>query len=222
MDPIFNNIYLQTVIKKTLKSLVWISMICMTVQGCSKIQEVPFDIDLEPLNTGGSDSIETIEMPSDEDERIDIFEDKGLDVESTIDSFSRLYDEDPAVFDFPEEYEEAVEDDKILQYAVFYFDFDSYALSEETKEIMRRHAQFMNASSSVSLRIEGHTDERGSADYNYTLGKKRANSIKNVLVKNDVNPKQITVTSYGEEKPAVEGDTEKAFSKNRRGELVYQ
>jgi peptidoglycan-associated lipoprotein len=71
----------------------------------------------------------------------------------------------------------------------------------------------------VKIQIEGHCDERGSNEYNLALGEKRARAIQDALVAEGVAASSVTTISYGEERPAVEGQDEAAFSKNRRGEF---
>ena len=70
------------------------------------------------------------------------------------------------------------------------------------------------------MQVEGHTDERGSVEYNLALGQRRAQSAKNYLVQLGVDADSLPTMSYGEEKPAVEGHDESAWSKNRRDEFV--
>ena len=71
------------------------------------------------------------------------------------------------------------------------------------------------------MTLEGHTDERGSREYNIALGDRRALSVQRILELNGVAPEQVTVVSYGEEKPAAEGHSEAAWRLNRRVELLY-
>jgi peptidoglycan-associated lipoprotein len=71
------------------------------------------------------------------------------------------------------------------------------------------------------VRLEGHTDERGSREYNIGLGERRAQTVRRALLAQGVAESQITTVSYGEERPAVEGSDEAAFAQNRRVELVH-
>jgi len=101
-----------------------------------------------------------------------------------------------------------------------YFDFDSYSVKAGELEKVRKLAAVMKASGSpVKIQIEGHCDERGSNEYNLALGEKRARAIQDALVAEGVAASNVTTISYGEERPAVEGQDESAFSKNRRGEF---
>ena len=72
----------------------------------------------------------------------------------------------------------------------------------------------------ITVRIEGHCDERGTTDYNLALGLRRAETVKRYLVSQGVPPSRITTTSYGEEKPLVSGSNESAWSQNRRAEII--
>ncbi len=71
------------------------------------------------------------------------------------------------------------------------------------------------------VRLEGHTDERGSREYNIGLGERRAQAVRRALLLQGVAEAQITTVSYGEERPAAEGNDEAAYAQNRRVELVY-
>jgi peptidoglycan-associated lipoprotein len=108
-----------------------------------------------------------------------------------------------------------------LAQRVIYFAFDSSEVAEQDRPLVEAHAAFLAANPTVKVSVEGHTDERGSREYNIGLGDRRAQSVRRMLEVQGVAPNQITVVSYGEEKPAVEGNDESAWSMNRRVELVY-
>ncbi len=108
-----------------------------------------------------------------------------------------------------------------LSQRVIYFAFDSSEVDEQDRPLVETHAAFLAANPTVTVTLEGHTDERGSREYNIGLGDRRAQGIRKMLEFQGVSPTQITVVSYGEEKPAVEGHDESAWSLNRRVELVY-
>ena len=78
----------------------------------------------------------------------------------------------------------------------------------------------MQDNPSLSLRLEGHADERGTREYNLALAERRANGILNYLIVNGASRSQIEVVSYGEERPAQSGSSENAYSRNRRVEIV--
>lgn len=103
-----------------------------------------------------------------------------------------------------------------------YFDFDRSTISSEYYSVLDKHAAFLAKNPSQSVVIEGHCDSRGTPEYNIALGELRAKSVQTYLQNAGVSSSQMTVVSYGEEKPVVNGSTEAAFAKNRRGVLVYQ
>ncbi len=100
-----------------------------------------------------------------------------------------------------------------------YFDFDQFTLSAEARKTLADHATYLKANSGTQVVVEGHCDERGSDEYNLALGESRALAAKNYLVSLGVSAKQLSVISYGEEKPAVMGANEDAWAKNRRAEF---
>ncbi|MCK5772089.1 peptidoglycan-associated lipoprotein Pal [Algiphilus sp.] len=102
-----------------------------------------------------------------------------------------------------------------------YFAFDSSDLKPEGMSLVKRHASFLTANPDVSVRLEGHTDERGTREYNIGLGERRSQSVARVLRAQGVGGDQISVVSYGEERPAQLGSNESAWTENRRVEIVY-
>ncbi|HEY6641155.1 peptidoglycan-associated lipoprotein Pal [Povalibacter sp.] len=103
---------------------------------------------------------------------------------------------------------------------VIYFDYDRADIKSEYVPIVTAHAQFLAGNPARKLRLEGHSDERGSREYNIGLGERRAQSVRRALLLQGVNETQLTTVSYGEERPAVQGSDESAYSKNRRVELA--
>lgn len=108
-----------------------------------------------------------------------------------------------------------------LSQRIIYFAFDSSEVAEQDRPLVQTHAAFLAANPTMKVTLEGHSDERGSREYNIGLADRRAQAIRKMLEFQGVSPTQITVVSYGEEKPAVEGHDESAWSMNRRVELVY-
>lgn len=100
-----------------------------------------------------------------------------------------------------------------------YFKFDSYTLTPRAKEKLLQMAQSMKNNRNLSIQIEGHTDERGTEEYNFNLGKMRAQAVKEFLVAEGVNSQMLSTISYGEENPAIKSSTSKAWKQNRRVEL---
>jgi peptidoglycan-associated lipoprotein len=107
-------------------------------------------------------------------------------------------------------------------FSTVYFAFDDYALNGTAKDILRGNATALNASGGGRLEIQGNCDERGTAEYNLALGKRRAEAAKRYMVDLGVNSTQLTTISFGEENPAVRGSTESAWAKNRRDDFVLR
>lgn len=101
-----------------------------------------------------------------------------------------------------------------------YFNFDSSDLSDESRGILSKNAEYLSRQSSVKVRIEGNCDERGSDEYNMALGERRAKAAKDYLVNLGIASDRLATISYGEEKPADQGHDEAAWAKNRRDEFV--
>jgi len=104
---------------------------------------------------------------------------------------------------------------------IVYFDFDMSSVSSQFSSLLDAHAKFLTENSNVNVLVEGHADERGTPEYNIALGERRAKAVATYLENMGVSSSQITVVSYGEEKPMVKDRSESAFAKNRRAVLVY-
>jgi peptidoglycan-associated lipoprotein len=104
---------------------------------------------------------------------------------------------------------------------IVYFDFDKSEIRPEFNQMLTEHARALTRNASVKVRLEGHTDERGSREYNIGLGERRAQAVRRALLLQGVTEAQLSTVSYGEEKPAVAGSNEQAWAKNRRVEIVY-
>lgn len=102
-----------------------------------------------------------------------------------------------------------------------YFGFDKYNISSEYAALLDGHAAFLSAHPSFKIVVEGHADERGTPEYNIALGERRANAVKGYLQGRGVSAAQVSIVSYGKEKPAVLGHDEAAYAKNRRAVIVY-
>lgn len=105
--------------------------------------------------------------------------------------------------------------------AVVYFAFDSSEITPQSAATLNQHASLLASNPNAGVLIAGHTDERGSREYNIALGERRAQSARNYLAAQGVSANNIQVISYGEERPAVNGTTEEAYAQNRRAELSY-
>lgn len=105
---------------------------------------------------------------------------------------------------------------------VIYFEYDSAKVSEDSLALLEAHGNFIASNGNVSVRLEGHADERGSREYNIALGDRRAQSVRRILLFQGASSDQLETISYGEEQPALLGHDESAWSRNRRVELVYE
>lgn len=108
---------------------------------------------------------------------------------------------------------------QIFEMDPVYFDFDSSDIKPEFRPLLEQKAAWMKAYPAFIVRIEGHCDDRGTAEYNLALGEKRALRVTDYLVNLGVPAKRLSTISYGEERPAVRGQDEAAWAKNRRAEF---
>lgn len=103
--------------------------------------------------------------------------------------------------------------------AKVYFNYDQSDLSAEARATLDGKLPVLRSNPGMRLRISGHADERGSDEYNLALGQRRAAAVKRYLTDQGVDAGRLDIVSYGEERPAVEGETEDAFRLNRRAEF---
>ncbi len=103
---------------------------------------------------------------------------------------------------------------------IVYFDFDQATLKPEARALLLAHAERLK-DSPTDVRLEGHTDERGSREYNMALGERRAKAVRDFLVLQGVRRDDLEVVSYGEERPLAMGSNDSAWAKNRRVEIKY-
>src|SRR3569833_488099 len=108
----------------------------------------------------------------------------------------------------------------VLAKRTIYFDFDSSEIKGEGTDIVAAHAKYLSKNGPMKVRLEGHTDERGSREYNIGLGERRAQAVRRALLLQGAAEGQISTVSYGEERPAAAGSDEAAWAKNRRVEIV--
>ena len=104
---------------------------------------------------------------------------------------------------------------------IIYFDFDRSSVSAQFAEVLQAHGNYLVEHPNVRLMIEGHADERGTPEYNIALGERRAKAVAKYLQGMGVLPSQMSIVSYGEEKPLDMSRTDDGFAINRRAVLVY-
>ncbi len=102
------------------------------------------------------------------------------------------------------------------------FGFDSSQISADQRPILQRQSEWMGRYPDVRVQVEGHTDERGTREYNLALGQRRANAARDVLVASGVNGARISTISYGKDRPSALGSDESAWAQNRRAVTVVQ
>ena len=102
-----------------------------------------------------------------------------------------------------------------------YFDFDDAKLKAEFTPLIERHGRYLAANSKLTLRVEGNTDERGSAEYNLAPGQKRAEAVRKALSFVGVPEARIEAVSWGKERPRAAGHDESSWGQNRRADLQY-
>ncbi len=101
-----------------------------------------------------------------------------------------------------------------------FFAFDSWQISDAGKQALAKNAEWLKTNGDKRLRIEGHCDERGTGAYNFELGRKRANAVRNYLVELGVGGNQLNMTSYGKTRPFCKDHDESCYQQNRRSHVV--
>lgn len=117
--------------------------------------------------------------------------------------------------------EELNNPDSPLAERVIYFALDSNVIANEYTAMIEAHAQFLAENPNIDVILEGHTDERGTREYNLALGERRAKSVRDFLLLQGASSSQIETISYGEERPAQIGQGESYWGQNRRVEILY-
>ncbi len=101
-----------------------------------------------------------------------------------------------------------------------FFGYDQWMLSDTGMEALNRDAEWLKAHPGSVMKVEGHCDERGTADYNVVLGDKRAKAARSYLVESGVAPKQVAIVSYGKARPFCTDPAESCYQQNRRGHVL--
>jgi peptidoglycan-associated lipoprotein len=146
------------------------------------------------------------------------------DTTDTTDTKPVVEDVSTAAAPDPRDYTDARNFDNpesLLSKRVVYFDFDKSEIKAEYRPIVAAHAAYVAAHSSARVTLEGHTDERGTREYNLGLGERRGNSVSGLLSAAGASGGQLDVVSYGEERPVCRVSDENCWWQNRRVEIVY-
>jgi peptidoglycan-associated lipoprotein len=117
--------------------------------------------------------------------------------------------------------EQEIRNNELRKDYTIFFNFNEFTILPKFDEMLDAHAAYLRDNPNVTVIVEGFTDERGTPEYNIVLGEKRAMAVSKYLQAMGVTADQISIVSYGEEKPAVLGHTELDYAKNRRAILVY-
>ena len=108
-----------------------------------------------------------------------------------------------------------------LSQRVVLFDYDAFVVKDEYRPVVEAHAKFLQANRNAKVTLQGHTDERGTREYNIALGQRRADAVRKMMVLLGATEAQIETVSFGEEKPRNAASHEAAWTENRRVEIVY-
>jgi peptidoglycan-associated lipoprotein len=195
-----------------IKSWLLVALVAMVMSACATTQdEMPADGDGPPAvdQSQGGSSTSTIDGGSDGANASGLDGADGGDGTAIVDGPPMTATEMLAVTG------------GTLSDRTIYFEFDSAKLTSESIEVLETHGNFVAGNGEVSVRLEGHADERGSREYNIALGDRRAQSVRRVLLFQGASSDQVETVSYGEEQPAVSGHDDESWSKNRRVELIY-
>jgi peptidoglycan-associated lipoprotein len=192
-----------------MKKLMAASLLALFISSCATTDDELIQDDTSQVDAANQDGSVTGALDS-----------TGVDtliVDDTANADAiAIVDDSPSVREMLEQ------TDTPLANRTIYFEFDSAKLTDESLAILEVHGDFVASSSEVNVRLEGHSDERGSREYNISLADRRAQSVRRVLLFQGAAADQIETVSYGEEEPAVREHTEAAWAKNRRVEIVYQ
>ncbi|QXO19047.1 MULTISPECIES: peptidoglycan-associated lipoprotein Pal [Vibrio] len=117
--------------------------------------------------------------------------------------------------------EQELKEQALRETQTIYFAFDNATIASDYEDMLAAHAAYLSKNPGMKVTIEGHADERGTPEYNIALGERRAQAVSKYLQALGVQAEQISIVSYGEEKPLLLGQSEEVYSKNRRAVLVY-
>ena len=110
----------------------------------------------------------------------------------------------------------------LAQQRSVYFEFDSYVVPEQYRNVVEMHSSYLTANSQQRVRVEGHADARGGSEYNLALGQRRSDAVARMMTLMGVRADQIETISFGKERPKALGNTEADYAENRRADINYQ
>ncbi|MFP4193358.1 MAG: peptidoglycan-associated lipoprotein Pal [Desulfosalsimonas sp.] len=191
---------------------IMVFMIAAAVSCAKKTSDPDQEMPDRDREVSESESAEAERQRAEEKEDTEIDE-QELEAEERAEKRTRREDTE-------EEEKEEEEKEQFLSEKV-YFDFDDASLSAEARDTLQQKVSWLRENPDACVIIEGHCDERGTDEYNLALGSRRAESVKDFLVKAGIEGTRLTTISYGEERPAVKGQDEEAWAKNRRAEFRF-
>ncbi|MBK1734654.1 peptidoglycan-associated lipoprotein [Halorhodospira abdelmalekii] len=194
-----------------LRNVLLVTVAALLLGGCASwFEEQPDDdweteeVDERPIAADDPDATE--DPRAVERRRVEEARARGLDLDDPLEA---------ALLDEPHEI------DNPLAVRRVHFAFDSSEVRDEYLPVLEAHGRYLAEHPQRRMTIEGHTDERGSREYNLALGERRAESVMRLLLANGAERRQLEVVSYGEEDPLVSESNEEAWAQNRRAELLY-
>ena len=110
----------------------------------------------------------------------------------------------------------------LAQQRSVYFEFDSYVVPEQYRNVVEMHSSYLTANGQQRIRVEGHADARGGSEYNLALGQRRSEAVARMMTLMGVRADQIETISFGKERPKAMGNTEADYAENRRADINYQ
>ena len=189
-----------------MKKVFLLAILAMLLTACGDQTRPDGSIDSEPNNgaqyeggAGGGAVAGTIDG-------------SGVEGGSALEGAKLVSYEKNAIFD----------DNNVLSGRIVYFAYDSNDVSEDYLALVKHHGKYLSFNPQAKMRLEGHADERGTREYNIALAERRAQAVKQIMLYEGADSSQITVISYGEEKPVSFSHDEESMQLNRRVEIVYQ
>jgi len=152
------------------------------------------------------------------DEKFTSTERPGVEKEAQSEAPYQTVDSEAQAIDLNKQEDQKIQEVEVQDRVLF--DYDSFSLNAEAKKILDTQIAWLKSDLNIKVTVEGHTDERGTREYNVALGEKRAKAVRDYLVAGGVENSRIKVISYGKERPAFFGATETIFAKNRRAVTV--
>lgn len=175
----------------------------LSLSGCSSLKNKD---DVGPAVSGPATSSEKAPVQEPVDESRAVVVDEVKTGSATLSAIAR----------------KAIEAGLTAEGGVVSFDYDSSALSGDDRALLDRHVAFIKANTDARVVLAGHTDERGTVEYNMALGERRAKAVAFYLQSAGVRARQLEVVSYGELRPVAKGQDEQAWAQNRRVEISYR